>query len=148
MGLGVREMARQLGCAASLVSRYKGQGMPLDSAAAARAWMDENVRRDIRTAFRRDRLDDAADDYQSARVRRERAEAELAELRLAELQGQLVRADDWAAALAKRAAAFREGLLQIPARLSAQLAAESDQARIHTLLEDELRQVMEQLTQA
>jgi hypothetical protein len=86
--------------------------------------------------------------YHVAKTLREAAEARIAQLKLAELQGQLVRADDWAAALAKRAAAFREGLLQIPARLSAQLAAESDQARIHALLEDELRQVMSQLTAA
>jgi hypothetical protein len=92
--------------------------------------------------------EDSATGYWKSRARRERAEAELAELKLAELQGQLVRADDWAAALAKRAAAFREGLLQIPARLAAQLAAETDQARIHGLLEDELRQVMSQLTAA
>ena len=92
--------------------------------------------------------EDTATGYWKSRARRERAEAELAELKLAELQGQLVRADDWAAALAKRAAAFREGLLQIPARLAAQLAAETDQARIHGLLEDELRQVMSQLTAA
>lgn len=92
--------------------------------------------------------EDSASGYWKSRARRERAEAELAELKLAEMQGQLVRADDWAAALAKRAAAFREGLLQIPARLSAQLAAESDQARIHALLEEELRQVMLQLTAA
>jgi hypothetical protein len=90
--------------------------------------------------------EDSATGYWKSRARRERAEAELAELKLAEMQGQLVRADDWSAALAKRAAAFREGLLQIPSRLSAQLAAESDQARIHTLIEDELRQVMSQLT--
>ncbi len=93
--------------------------------------------------------DDAAmTSYHVAKTLREAAEARIAQLKLAELQGQLVRADDWAAALAKRAAAFREGLLQIPARLSAQLAAESDQARIHALLEDELRQVMSQLTAA
>ena len=95
-----------------------------------------------------DEDEDSATGYWKSRARRERAEAELAELKLAEMQGQLVRADDWAAALAKRAAAFREGLLQIPSRLSAQLAAESDQARIHTLIEDELRQVMSQLTAA
>lgn len=95
-----------------------------------------------------DEEEDSATGYWKSRARRERAEAELAELKLAELQGQLVRADDWAAALAKRAAAFREGLLQIPARLSAQLAAESDQARIHALLENELRQVMSHLTAA
>lgn len=99
-----------------------------------------------RVADENDDDDDDSAGYWKSRARRERAEAELAELKLSELQGQLVRADEWAAALARRAAAFREGLLQIPARLSAQLAAEGDQARVHTLLEDELRQVMDQLT--
>ena len=91
--------------------------------------------------------EDSAAGYWKSRARREKAEAELAELRLMEMQGQLVRADEWAAALARRAAAFREGLLQIPPRLSAQLAAESDQARVHRLLEDEVRQVVDHLTQ-
>jgi hypothetical protein len=92
--------------------------------------------------------EDTATGYWKSRARRERAEAELAELKLAELQGQLVRADEWSAALARRAAAFREGLLQIPARVSAQMAAETDEARIHALLDAELRQVMLQLTDA
>jgi hypothetical protein len=84
--------------------------------------------------------------YWHSRARREAAEAELAELKLAELHGELVRADEWVAALARRAVAFREGLLQIPARLAAQLAAETDEPRIHALLAAELRQVMFQLT--
>lgn len=91
---------------------------------------------------------DGAEDYWTSKARRERAEADLAELKLAEQQGQLVRADDWAAALAKRAAAFREGLLQIPHRTAAQLAAETDQARVHALLDAEIRQVLLQLTEA
>jgi hypothetical protein len=86
--------------------------------------------------------DGAGPDYWASKGRREAAEADLAELKLAELQGALVRADDVRASLAKRAAAFREGLLQIPARLSAQLAAETDQARVHALIDAELRAVM------
>jgi hypothetical protein len=92
--------------------------------------------------------DQAVTSYHVAKTLREAAEARIAQLKLAELQGQLVRADEWAAALARRAAAFREGLLQIPARLSAQLAAETDETRIHALLDAELRQVMLQLTDA
>lgn len=88
------------------------------------------------------------DGYFAARTRRETAEAELAELKLQEQLGQLVRAADVRAAYAKRAAALREGLLQLPARLSAILAAESDQAKCHAVLEAELHQALALLVEA
>ena len=91
---------------------------------------------------------DAVMSYHVAKTLREAAEAKIAQLKLAEIQGRLVRADDVRASLARRAAAFREGLLQIPSRLSAQLAAETDQAKVHTMLDNELRAVMAQLVQA
>ena len=81
-------------------------------------------------------------DYWASRARRERAEAQTAELKLAELQGQLVRADTIRAAHAKRLAGLREALLQIPARLSAVLAAETDQAKCHDALQRELHGVL------
>ena len=90
--------------------------------------------------------DGAATSYHVAKTLREVAEARLAQLKLGEMRGDLVRVDHVRASLARRAAAFREGLLQIPSRLSAVLAAEVDQARIHTLLDGELRTVMLQLT--
>ena len=86
--------------------------------------------------------------YDEARRRREAAEAAIAELRLRETTGELVRADAIRSALARRAATFREALLQIPARLSAQLVAETDQAAVHALLEHELRATMAHLTDA
>lgn len=162
------EYARRRGCTEAAVRRAVRDGRitlidgKIDPVAADAQWArntrvragsrptdDVNLSTSGATGGRADEGDDEDDatGYWKSRARRERAEAELAELKLSELQGHLVRADDWAAALARRAAAFREGLLQIPARLSAQLAAEGDQARVHTLLEDELRQVMDQLTQ-
>lgn len=146
MTLGVREMARKLGCAPSLVSRYKGQGMPLDSVASARGWIAENIRPDPRTPFVEAPV--VFDDYQASRARREAAEAALAELKLAEQRGDLVRAADVRAAYAKRAAGLREALLQIPMRLAAVLAAESDQARCHDQLQAELHAVLAQVTEA
>jgi hypothetical protein len=89
---------------------------------------------------------DAQLSYHVAKTLREAAEAKIAQLKLAEMRGDLVRADEVRASLAKRAAAFREGLLQIPGRLSAQLAAETNQAAVHALLDAELRAVMAQLT--
>lgn len=84
--------------------------------------------------------------YHVAKTLREAAEAKIAQLKLAEMRGELVRADEIRASLAKRAASFREGLLQIPSRLAAQLAAETNQAAVHALLDAELRSVMAQLT--
>lgn len=162
------EYARRRGCTEAAVRRAVKDGRitliegKIDPVAADAQWArntrvragsrptdDANLSGSGQAGGRAGDDDDDEDDangYWKSRARRERAEAELAELKLSELQGHLVRADDWAAALARRAAAFREGLLQIPARLSAQLAAETDQARVHTLLEDELRQVMAHLT--
>jgi hypothetical protein len=91
--------------------------------------------------------DGNATSYHVAKTLREVAEARLAQLRLGEMRGDLVRVDEVRASLARRASAFREGLLQIPARLSAVLAAETDQARVHALLDGELRTVMLQLTE-
>jgi phage terminase Nu1 subunit (DNA packaging protein) len=84
--------------------------------------------------------------YNEAKTLREIAEARLAELRLAEQRGELVRAVDVQSALSNKAAALREGFLQLPARLAPIMAAESDQARCHDILQAELRQVLEQLT--
>lgn len=83
-----------------------------------------------------------ASQYEAARIRRETAEAELAELRLAETIGTLVRVSEVRAAMANKVAATREALMQIPARLVPVLAAETDQAKIHALLEAELHQAL------
>ena len=89
---------------------------------------------------------EAVTSYHVAKTLREIAEARLAELKLAEQRGELVRAVDVQSALSNKAAALREGFLQLPARLAPIMAAESDQARCHDILQAELRQVLEQLT--
>ena len=107
---------------------------PPPSAAAPRG---ENLERE-----------DEATGYWASKARRERAEAELAELKLAEQQGQLIRADAVRAAHAKRLAGLRESLLQIPSRLAAVLAAETDQAKCHDALQRELHGVLASVSQA
>lgn len=91
--------------------------------------------------------DPPVEDYYLVKSRRERAEADLAELKLAELRGELVRVGDVRAAYAKRAAGLREAILQLPARLAAQLAAEADQAKCHDLLQAELHGILAQLVE-
>jgi hypothetical protein len=87
-------------------------------------------------------------DYQESRARREAAEAELAELRLAEEQGDLIRTDAVRSAYSRRVASLREALMQIPARLSPVLAAaDGNTAMIHDQLMAELRQVLLQVTE-
>lgn len=85
----------------------------------------------------------AADGYTISRNRREAADAELAELKLAEQQGHLIRVDAVKQALANAFTSTRDSLLQIPSRLSAVLAAETDAAKVHELLQAELYRALE-----
>lgn len=88
------------------------------------------------------------DDYVSNRNRREAAEAELAELRLAEEKGRLIRVDAVKAVVASVFSAARDALLQIPARLGPQLAAESDASKAQTMLHTEIHQALQLLAGA
>lgn len=81
-------------------------------------------------------------DYFKQRSRRERLEADLAERKLAELNGDLVRVAEVRAEMGKRIGQVRSNLLQIPARLAPLLAHETDQAKIHAMLDAELRTVL------
>ena len=89
-----------------------------------------------------------ADDYMHNRNRREAAEAERAELSLAEDKGQLIRVDAVKAAVASVFSAARDALLQIPARLGPQLAAESDASKAQTMLHSEIHQALQLLAGA
>jgi hypothetical protein len=82
------------------------------------------------------------DHYMAARTRRERAEAALAEARLGEVAGRLVDAQAVRAAYGARVAAVRDGFLQMPARLAAELAREGDAAKVRAMLDEEIRRVL------
>lgn len=80
--------------------------------------------------------------YLRSRSQQAEADARIAQMKAAELEGSLVRVDQVKAQLATQLAPVREGLLQIPARLAALLAAQSDPGRIQTMLELEIHQVL------
>lgn len=155
-----QQLAAALGVDPSWVTRYKAKGLPTHSVEAAQAWRRDNVRPRMKPgpaagaaggarvpdAPSRDGADGEGG-YWKSRARREEAEAELAELKLAEQRGELVRAADVRSTYAKLAAGLRESLLQIPARLAAVLAAETDQAKCHDALQRELHQVLAQLVE-
>ena len=86
--------------------------------------------------------------FHVAKTLRETAEARIAQLKLAELQGDLIRTDAVRFAYTKRAVALRESILQIPARLAPVLAAESDKAKCHDIIQTELHAVLQQLAEA
>ena len=171
MAMTRKALATALGLSGPMVSKLAARGMPCHDVDAARRWRDRHLEPARRKESRPDTAasmapaaplaappDGAtasvpaaapgqAPDFRESRALREHNEAELAGLRLAELRGELVRVDDVRAALARRVIAFREGLLQIGSRLAAVLAAETDQARIHALLDGEIRGCLIALTE-
>lgn len=80
--------------------------------------------------------------YLRSRAAQAEADARIAQMKAAELEGLLVRVDQVRAQLASQLAPVREGLLQLPARLASVLAAQTDAGRIQTLLEAEIHQVL------
>ena len=153
------EYAARRGCAPSAVTRALNEGRITAIVVDGRAMIDPAVadiqwgRNTRRRVDSRPATDAAAApptdgdpvSYEDARRRREQAEAQLAELKLAEKCGDLVRVADVTSALTKRIIIYRDSMLQIPARLSAQLAAESDEASVYAILDKELRHVMTEL---
>ena len=84
--------------------------------------------------------------FDEARTRREVADANLSELKEAELRGLVIRADAMRSAWSSKVASMRDALLQIPNRLAPVLAAETDVFIVTTKLEAELRQALSELS--
>lgn len=106
---------------------------------------------DSAASIRVDSVEPAApsvDGYMLSRNRREAAEAERAELSLAEAKGELIRVDAVKGVLANVFSATRDALLQLPARLAPLLAAESDPATVQTLLHADIHQALQLLAGA
>lgn len=161
-GLTQAALAIELGLTEGRVSQLKAQGMPTSSVEAAQAWREANqniAARKPATAFVGNAVagvdvvphgfsvaDLPDEDFQMARTRREIAEANLAEMREAELEGKLIRVEAIRAAWAKRISATRDALLQLPHRIAPVLAAETDIERVSHILDAELRQALTDLS--
>lgn len=85
--------------------------------------------------------------FRKAQTQERAFSARLLELRFKRESGDLVPISDVRAAYARRIATLREAILQIPARLAPALTAESDETKVHDLLQDELILVLEQVSQ-
>lgn len=86
------------------------------------------------------------DSYETSRRRREAAEASIAEMKQAEMEGALIRVDAVRSSFASKISGARDALLQIPSRLAPVLAAEADILKVNTALEDSLRQALAELS--
>ncbi len=79
-------------------------------------------------------------------IREQRAKTEKAEIELAKLKGELVSADDVKSSAFEKARQIRNAFENIPSRLSAILAAETDPHKIKLALDKEIKQTLEVLT--
>jgi phage terminase Nu1 subunit (DNA packaging protein) len=82
-------------------------------------------------------------DYAEARRRKELAQAQLAELDLAEKEGELIQVSTVENEAFTAGKKVKDGLSNIPDRISPLLAAESDKNVIYRMLTTEINQVLE-----
>ena len=91
------------------VARYKARGMPLTTATAARAWMERTRARTgdhAATGRRRRRHGGQGERLHGGQSRRERAEAELAQIKALEARGALVSGEKVRSELAAASPAY------------------------------------------
>ena len=133
-------------------------GGRVDPSAADMQW-DRNTRRRVRAIDEKPAANayiqspprthsapsDPAPDYNEARARREQAEAELAELKLAEQRGMLVRVEVVKNANARRVSAMREAFLQLPARVVPLLLADTSASAVDAVLKREIHGALQRV---
>jgi pyruvate/2-oxoglutarate dehydrogenase complex dihydrolipoamide acyltransferase (E2) component len=81
-------------------------------------------------------------EYSKARAYKESFLARIAKMDYEERAGKLVSRDEMKVAAFNRYRTFRDGMLNIPDRLAAVLAAETDPRRTHELLSTEIRKAL------
>lgn len=164
--LSVRQMAAALDVAKSAVARDARAGMPMTNIAAARAWRLANHDVSRTKAGRIDRpapasapiaplqaqTDDLAEPpgsevepgdehtsaYREHRATRERVNAERGQLELDQLRGSLIGRKDAERLVFTAGRVLRDAILNVPARIKDQLAAEMDAFKVEQQLEAEL----------
>lgn len=91
---------------------------------------------------------DAISDIDEARRRKVAAEAALAELELAKGKGEVALISEFERATAKRMAAIRANLMNVPARAVLQLLGETNETAFKTKLKAEITLALEQAAHA
>ena len=86
--------------------------------------------------------------FAKIQARKEFYKAELARLEFEQVSGKLVEKEKVEAEAFRLARLVRDSVLNVPARIAGIIAAETDQRKVHDLLEKELRQALEPLEAA
>jgi hypothetical protein len=81
-------------------------------------------------------------EYSRARAVRENYLARLAKIEYEERLGKLVSRDEMQVAAFNKFRTFRDGMLNIPDRVAAVIAAEADSAKVHAMLTTEIRKAL------
>src|SRR6185436_10497658 len=119
----------------------------IDVAQADRDW-DRNTS-PVNVPKRAARVDGGAaggSSYAQSRAVRELYLARLAKIEFEERSGKLVSRDEVTVAAFTKARTVRDNLLNIPDRVAAVLAAETDPVRAHQILTDEIRKALIELS--
>lgn len=153
-------LSEGLGVKAPEISKRAARGMPTHDVEAAKEWSAKNVRKIVRRNGQPP-VESAAVaavvmvdgpvlmSYDEARRRREQAEAERAELKLAEERNALVRIDQVRAEHSRFCAQIRDTLLQMGPRLTPLLvAADGEPGRISMIIDAEVNAVLRSIAEA
>lgn len=84
--------------------------------------------------------------YVQARIESEKVKIKLKELELQKKRGELISASEVQKAAFDKARLVRDAILNVPSRISAILAAESNQIKVEALLMAELKKALEELS--
>ncbi len=169
-----KELATALDISPAMVSKLAKRGMPTDTLERAQRWRKRHLEPGRLKARPLDAVAHATpspgeaetapsgldgpppgattggevegEDFLAARTRRERAEANMAELRQAEQSGKVISVEAVRAVWAKALTNTRDSLLQIPSRLAPVIAAETDPHTVALLIERELRQALAEMS--
>jgi hypothetical protein len=125
----------------------------VDSDVADREWEDNTLARPPRDLGRQHPGDEdpgnfGASQYTKARAVREHYQARIAKIDYEERVGKLVPKDDVQIAAFNKFRQFRDHVLNLPDRLAAMLAAETEAAKVYEILASELRKALNEFADA
>jgi hypothetical protein len=148
----VSEYAEHRGCAPTAVKYAISSGRiaqdaggEIDPVAADRDWEANTNHAKARNGARGSPA--AAGSFAEAHAARERHAGLLAELEYEERLGNLVSRQAVELEYTNRWQIVRDAMLNLPSRIAALLAAEADPVAVHNLLEAEIQNTLEQLTE-
>lgn len=155
MGISMREYARKRGVSHTAVQKAIKSGRiakepdgTIDPEKADAAWETNTRGRADGPALAGK---PGAPDYKTSRAIRETYAARLAKLEFEEKSGKLISADEVSVTVFNLARQARDRLMQIPRKLAPEIVAtvtsDPDARTVETLLEDAIREALEELTQ-